>query len=777
MAVSSKARRTAALLAATMLVSVVPAWAQGTAPAEKSPPPAWTKQRVAPKGAPNIIVIMTDDVGFGASSTFGGPIPTPTFQALADAGVRYNKFHVTSVCSPTRAALLTGRNHNAVNMGSVADLPAPSEGYTAIIPKTAATMAEVLRQNGYATGMIGKSHLTPAWETGPNGPFDRWPTGLGFDYYYGFIVAETDQFTPALYEGTRPIDPPRSPDYILDHDLADRAIDWIRKSRSVQPDKPFFLYYATGTMHTPLQAPAGWIARFKGKFDGGWDVMREETLKRQIRLGIVPPGTKLAPMPFGIPSWKSLSAGQRAHYARQMEVAAAMLAYADDQIGRVLAEVRAQGQAENTMVIYIQGDNGASGEGTLQGLMNHNDGYNDFQESEADAMKRSAAFGGPTVSGHYAAGWASALNAPFPWMKQYASHLGGTRDGMVISWPARIRTKGEIRSQYHHVVDIYPTVLAAAGIPIPDSVNGVEQQRVDGVDMTYSFRDAKAPSTHRTQYYNMFGNAAYYADGWLASTTPINLPWKSLTVATDVPFAERKWELYNLNKDFSQTDDISGRYPEKLAELKAAFAVEARRNNVIPGYRGGSFFSWDPDHEKPQSFTYYGRMSHIEMPVAPDLLARSFTIRADIDVGDDARGVIVTQGGRFGGYSLAMVDGRPGFFYNAGGAGQFEILANRGVPAGKHVLEAKFAYDGGGRGKGGTLTLNVDGVRVAEGRIEKTLPILISVDERFDIGSDSGSAVTEHYAAPYAFSGEIGAIRIDTGPLDAGHASDARAGK
>lgn len=721
----------------------------------------WTQAARPAQGAPNIVLIMTDDVGFGASSTFGGPIPTPTFQSLADHGLRYNRFHVTAICSATRAALLTGRNHHAVGMGTVADLPTQFDGYNPTIPDSAATVAKVLQQNGYSTALVGKSHVTPPWETGPAGPFTRWPTGLGFDYFYGFVHARTDQYAPTLHEGTRPVTLPKDASYILDKDLADRAIDWLHLQRSSAPDRPFFLYYATGSTHSPHQAPPEWIAKFKGQFDEGWDRMREQTLRRQIELGVVPKGTRLASRPLGIPAWKDVPRDQQKLFARQMEVYAGMLAFADHEIGRVIDAVRAEGVLDNTLVIFIQGDNGASGEGGLNGLMNESNSYNGLSEDQAEARRRIDELGSASMNANYAAGWATALNTPFPWMKQFASHLGGTRNGMVLSWPERIKQVGQVRSQYHHVTDIMPTILAAARIDPPNSVAGIEQSPIEGVDMSYSFDTAKAPSPHRRQYYEMLGNAAIYEDGWLASTVPVKAPWESFQASQGDNFADRTWELYNLEKDFSQTENVVRENPGILSRLKALFLKEAERNKVKPGYRGGGFFAWDKGHDERRSFVYEAPMTRIPMPVAPDILNRSFKITANVATGDRPSGTIVTQGGRFGGYCLCIVDGKPVFRYNAGAGGFYQVAAPDSLSKGDHHIIASFVYDGDGRGKGGRLDLEVDGKIVASGRIERTLSVEVSIDETFDIGSDTGTSVTEDGEVPFAFNGKIHRVSVE----------------
>ncbi|ABQ68218.1 sulfatase [Rhizorhabdus wittichii RW1] len=737
-----------------------------TAPAVSQPATLenWARTvRPAERGAPNVIVILTDDVGFGAASTFGGPVPTPTLQALANRGLRYNRFHVTAVCGATRAALLTGRNQNNVNMAVVPELPAAPDGYNTIIPKSAGTIAQLLRHNGYSTALIGKANVTPMWETGPAGPFDRWPTGLGFDYYYGFMTAETDEYSPPLYENTRPVDPPAQPDYILDRDLADHAIGWLREQHELGSQRPFFLYYATGSTHAPLQAPADWIAKFRGQFDQGWDKLREETLRRQIATGIVPRGTRLAPRAPGIPAWDSIAPEDRKLYARQMEVYAGMLAFSDHQIGRVLDAVRAMGQEDNTLVVFIEGDNGASGEGSLTGVINAWNPVNGIAEDAAENRRRIDEWGGPDTQPHYAAGWAVAMNTPFPWMKQYASHLGATRAGMVLSWPKRIAAKGEIRTQYTHVIDVLPTILAAANIQPPESLDGERQQKLDGLDMSYSFDAPKAPSERRVQYYNLLDNAGIYKDGWLASTTPNSVPWNFM-MQKSVPFASRNWELYDLDRDFSQSTDLARRYPAKLEEMKALYREEAARNHVLPGFNPTTTFLWEKNHAAPSSTTFGGPVSRLPWGMAPDVLNRSFTIQAHVSVSaPEPDGALVTQGGRFGGYCLCVERGLPTFVYNAGGAGLYQISSTAPLSPGAHQIDAAFDYDGGGRGKGGTVTLEIDGRIVATGRVEHTIPIMFALDEDFNIGRDSGTTVKAGYALPFTFKGDIASVTIQLG--------------
>ncbi|HZW89476.1 MAG TPA: arylsulfatase, partial [Myxococcaceae bacterium] len=548
----------------------------------KDSKPDFPKEVEPPKGAPNVLLILTDDVGFGASSPFGGPIRTPTFQRVADAGLRYNAFHTTALCSPTRAALISGRNHHSVASGSITEFATGYPGYNSLVPKSAGTVAQVLRDYGYGTSWFGKMHNVPDWMTSQAGPFELWPTGLGFDYFYGFIGGDSDQWHPALYENKTPIEPYLgNPSYILNNDLADKAIEWMRMQHALAPNKPWFLYYATGTDHAPHHAPKEWIAQYKGQFDQGWDKVREETLARQIKMGIVPANTQLTKRPEQIPAWDSLSADQKRLYARMMEVYAGALSHADHEIGRLIDAVQETGQLDNTIVIYIMGDNGASAEGTLQGTTNEvATAANGVQESLPFLLSMIDQLGGPTTYNHYPVGWAHAMDAPMQWTKQVASHFGGTRNGMAIAWPNRIKDKGAVRAQFCHVIDIVPTIYEAIGIKPPKVLDGVKQKPIEGTSLVYTFAAGNAPTKHTVQYFEMFGNRAIYKNGWMASTTPLRLPW--VTSGNDPSPDDFKWELYNVSEDFSQAKDVAATNPAKLKELQAAFDVEAKKYNVYP---------------------------------------------------------------------------------------------------------------------------------------------------------------------------------------------------
>jgi arylsulfatase len=730
----------------------------------KDSTPDFPKGVEAPQGAPNVLLILTDDVGFGASSTFGGPIQTPNFQRLADSGLRYNEFHTTALCSPTRAALITGRNHHSVASGVITEMATGYPGYNSLVPKSAGSVGEVLRESGYNTSWFGKMHNVPDWMSSQAGPFDLWPSGLGFEYFYGFLGGDSDQWHPALYENTRPIEPYLGkPDYILDHDLADRAIDWMRMQHALAPNKPWLLYYATGTAHAPHHAPKEWIEKYKGQFDQGWDKVREETLARQIKLGIVPPNTQLTKRPEQIPAWDSLSADQKRLYAHMMEVYAGALSYADNQIGRVLDALEESDQRDNTLVIFEMGDNGASAEGSLQGTTNEiATAANGVKEDLPYLLSMMDQLGGPMTYNHYPVGWAHAMDSPMQWTKQVASHFGGTRNGLVISWPARIKDKGGIRSQFCHVIDIVPTIYEAIGITPPAVLDGVQQKPLDGVSLAYTFDDAKAPTRHATQYFEMQGNRAIYKDGWMASTTPLRLPW--VTAGFEPSPDDFKWELYHIDEDFSQANNVVDKYPDKLKELQDAFDVEARKYNVYP--LDSSMASRVDPAIRPSltrgrtEFTYYPGMVRIPEGSAPDFKNKSWAIAGEVTIPDDgASGVLATIGGRFGGWALLLQDSKPEFVYALSNQSQhkFRITSDQAIPPGNHVVRVQFKYDGRGVGKGATATLFVDGQQVAQGQIPQTVPARFSLDETFDVGEDTGTPVVEDYAdrMPYPFTGTL----------------------
>ncbi len=723
------------------------------------------KEVQAPKGAPNVLLILTDDVGFGASSTFGGPIPTVTMDRLAKAGLRYNQFHTTALCSPTRAALLSGRNHHSAATGIIMELGTGFPGYNSLMPKSAGTFAEILKQNGYNTSWYGKNHNVPDWQNSQAGPFDLWPTGLGFEYFYGFIGGDTSQWNPALFEGTKPVEPPHdAKDYFFDKDMADHTINWLRMQHAVAPEKPFLAYYAPGTAHAPHHAPKDWIAKFKGKFDQGWDKVREETFARQKQMGIIPTNTRLTERSTGIPAWDSLNADQKKVFAHMMEVYAAALAHADYQMGRILDAIEAQGKLDNTLVIYIQGDNGASGEGGMQGLLNEMTMFNAIPEDFKEVLRRMGELGSPTTFNHYPVGWAHAMDTPFQWTKQIASHFGGTRNGLVISWPARIKDKGGLRTQFSSVIDIMPTILEAVGVPAPTSINGVAQKPIEGTSLVYSFDDAKAPSKHTTQYFEMFANRGIYHDGWVAATTPPIAPWVSIAKPIDVN--DYKWELYNVGEDFSEANNLAELEPAKLKELQELFWTEAAQFNVLP-IDNSRVERFDVTNRPSlttgrDEFTYYPGLVRIPEGAAPDLKNKSYQIKAEVEIPKvGAGGMLITHGGRFSGYGLYLLKGKPVFLYNLAGVARYDIASKDKLAPGKHTILFDFEYDGGGLGKGGVGTLLVDGKKVATGRIERTLPFRLSLDETLDCGEDTGTPVSEDYHVPFKFTGKIEKVTIE----------------
>lgn len=718
-----------------------------------------------PAGAPNVVVVLLDDVGFGAASTFGGPIPTPTLDRVANAGLRYNQFHTTALCSPTRAALLTGRNHHSAHMGAITEIAYGFPGYDGIIPQSTATIAQILRMNGYSTGMFGKAHVTPMWETSPAGPFDRWPTGLGFDRFYGFLGGETSQYEPALYDQTTPIEPyVGREDYHLSEDLADRAIEWMRLQKTSGPDKPFFMYFAPGATHTPHQVWPEWSERFRGQFDDGWDELRERIHTRQIELGIIPPGTLLTPRPVEIGSWADYDDRFKPVASRLMEVYAGFLSHVDAQVGRVVDAIEELGQWDNTLFIYLCGDNGASAEGTVNGCWSAPSFQNGFPEDPEWLLAHIDDFGTARCENHYNVGWAWALDAPFQWMKQVASHFGGTRNGLAISWPAGIDSAGEQRSQFHHVIDVAPTILDVAGIAEPAMVNGIEQKPIEGVSMRYSFADADAESTRTTQYFEILGNRAVYHDGWVACCFHGRLPW----VRTQShPFGDtERWELYRLADDFSQGVDLAAEYPDILADLKVVFDTEARKYNVYPlndQTTGRALPRSRPSLlEGKTTATFYRENVRIPELATIDVKNTSFTLRAQVHVPPGgAEGVIICQGGSLAGWSLYVQNGAVSYTYNYLGHDITTIASESSVPEGDCAIGLTFAYDGGGIGKGGAVTLDVNGSAVAAGRVDKTVPFLFSMSgETLDVGVDTGSAVGP-YPSRFRFTGDIHRIDVE----------------
>ena len=727
-----------------------------------TPPPRFEVK--APAGAPNVLIVLIDDMGFGQSSAFGGPIHMPTVEQLANEGLRYNEFHTTALCSPTRAALLTGRNHHMNNMGSITETATAFPGQTGQRPNKVAPLAEMLRLNGYSTAAFGKSHETAAWESSPSGPTDRWPTRSGFDKFYGFIGGETNQWAPLLYDGMTQVEPSHDPKYNFMTDMSDQAIKWVQAEKSLTPDKPFFVYFAPGATHAPHHVPKEWIAKYKGKFDQGWDKLREETLARQIKLGVVPEGTKLAPKPEAIKDWAALTPDEKKLFARQMEVFAGFGEYADTEIGRLIEAIKATGQLDNTLIFYIVGDNGASAEGGMTGLFNEYSYFNGAQETVQDMLKHYDEWGGPTTYPHYAAGWAVAGDSPFEWTKQVASSYGGTRNGMVIHWPKGIAAKGELRSQWHHVIDIAPTILEAADLPEPKSVDGTPQAPIEGVSLGYTFADAKAPSRHTTQYFEILGNRAIYSDGWLAGTVH-RAAWE---LKVRRPLEDDVWELYNTQMDFSLANDLAAKNPEKLKELQDLFLKEAVEYNVLPlddrlTERFVASMVGRPDLMAGRtSLTVYDGMKGMSENVFINLKNKSHTITAEVEIPKKgANGVIIAQAGRFGGWSFYLMDGKPTYTYNWLGLERYTVAAKKAVPAGKATIRFEFAYDGGGLGKGGMGTLFVNGTKVAAGRIDKTQFAVFSADEGADVGADEGTPVTEAYKVPFKFTGKIAEVKIE----------------
>jgi arylsulfatase len=721
----------------------------------------------APEGAPNVVIVLIDDLGFGATSTFGGPIRTPAFDKLAENGLRYNNFHTTALSSPTRAALKSGRNHHQVNKGFITGMATGFPGSTGQIPDTTASLAEMLRLNGYSTGAFGKWHETALWETSVSGPFARWPTGQGFDKFYGFIGGETNQWAPFLFDGVTQVELPNDPNYHFMTDMTEKARAWIKHQKALTPDRPSFVYFAPGATHAPHHVPKPWIDKWKGKFDQGWDKLREETLARQIQAGVVPPGTKLAPKPAAINDWDKLGADEKRLFARQAEVFAAFVEYTDHEIGRMLKAFDEVGEAENTLVFYIAGDNGTSGEGGANGMFNEYTYFNGVHEKVDDMLKVIDKWGGPETYPHMAAGWAVAFDAPFGWMKQVPSDFGGTRNGMVEHWPKGIKARNEVRTQFSHVIDVAPTVLQAAGLPEPKVVNGTPQLPMAGTSLVYSFDNAMAKERHTTQYFEIAGNRAIYHHGWFARTIH-RAPWESKgrrALKDDV------WELYDVRSDFSLTNDVAAKHPKKLAELQAVFMKEAAKNSVLP-LDDRVFERLDaqavhrPDLMRGRtSIALAEGMTGMLEGTFINVKNRSKTITAEVEVPEGGgNGTVFAQGGRFGGWSLYVKDGVPAYDYNFLGLQRTSIAGTKKLAAGKAVLRFDFAYDGGGPAKGGMGTLFVNDEQVAEGRIEHTQPGIFSADETADVGIDLGTPVVEAIGAEAKsrFTGRIPKLMVQT---------------
>ncbi len=738
----------------------------------KNSKPYWPPQIVPPKGAPNVLLIMTDDAGYGVAGTFGGVIPTPAMDRVANAGLRYTQFHSTALCSPTRAALITGRNHHSSGFGVISEQATGYPGYDSIIGVNNATIGEILKQNGYATSWFGKNHNTPAFQYSAAGPFDQWPSGMGFDYFYGFMGGDSSQWQPYLFQNTTQIFPwVGKPDYNLITDEADNAIDHIKQLNAVAPDKPFFVYYVPGATHAPHHPTQEWIDKFKGKFDMGWNEMREQIFANQKKLGVIPANTQLTPWPDDLPKWDTLDADSKKLFARQAEVFAAYVAYSDNEIGRVIQAVDDLGKLDNTLIIYIEGDNGTSAEGSTLGTPSEVITIQGIDIPVKDQLKFYDIWGSDKTYPHMSVAWSWAFDTPFKWTKQVASHFGGTRQGMAMAWPARIKDAGGIRTQFHHMIDIVPTLLEAAGIPAPVMVNGVAQKPIEGVSMTYSWDKANAnvPSTRKTQYFEMFGNRAIYHDGWYACTTPPSPPWLMGTSAMPDVLNGYKWELYNLTEDFSQYNDLSAKMPDKLREMQEMFLMEAAKYNVFPLDNSilERLVAPRPSATAGRSeFAYSGIMSGIPASDAPSILNKSYTITADVTVPDgESNGMLVTTGGRFGGYGFYLLKGKPVFLYNFVDLARFRWEGTDALTPGKHTIIFDFKSDGPGFGKGGTGILTVDGKEVANQKIPHTVPFIMPWDETFDVGVDTRTGVNdEDYQVPFRFTGDIAKLTVALQP-------------
>jgi arylsulfatase A-like enzyme len=727
-----------------------------------TPPPRFGVQ--APEGAPNVVIVLIDDIGFGASSAFGGPIRMPTLEKMAGNGLRYNRFHTTALCSPTRVALLTGRNHHVNNAGAIMELATGFPGNTGIRPQSVTPLAQILRMNGYSTAAFGKYHETPPWEVSTSGPFDRWPTGSGFDKFYGFIGGETNQWAPAIFDGVTRVEHDMSPSYHFTTDMTNQAVKWVSAQHSLTPDKPFYVYFATGATHAPHHAPKEWIARYKGQFAGGWDKLRDDTYARQKAMGVIPAEAKLTPRPQEIPAWDDMSADQKRLFERQMETFAGFAEHTDNEVGRLAAQLEALGELDNTLFFYIVGDNGASAEGGPEGAYNEMMALNGIVGTYDQMAGHVEDWGSPTTFPHYAIGWAWATNTPFQWTKQVASHFGGTRNGMVLQWPKGIKAKGEIRSQFHHVIDVAPTALQAAGIPEPKTVNGVEQRPMDGVSMLYTVDDAKAAGTRKTQYFEMFGNRAIYHDGWVAATRH-SIPW---LMVKNPPLQDDVWELYNVDADFSQADNLAAKNPEKLKELQDLFMQEAERNFVLPiddrrSERFNPAIAGRPDLLGGRTtMTVFDGMTGIMENAFINVKGVRHSITAEVVVPDaGTEGVIIAQAGYFGGWALYMKGGRVMHDYNFFGLSHTKVASPKALAPGRHTIVYEFVPDEAKPGTGGKSTLSIDGQLVAEGHIPKTQPFVFSADEGVDVGVDNETMVSDDYKPGATdFKGEIVKVTV-----------------
>jgi arylsulfatase A-like enzyme len=736
-----------------------------------SDPGQFPKPVQAPKGAPNILLVLIDDAGFGQFSTFGGGIPSPTMDKLAAEGLRFNHFHTTALCSPTRAALITGRNHHSAAFAGITECATGYDGYTCILPKSCGTIGEVLRQNGYMTAWIGKNHNTPAWETSAAGPFDRWANGLGFDYFYGFNAGDMNHWNPILYQNRDLVPAADDPNYHLTTDIADKAIGWMRNVKAIAPDKPYFLYVATGATHAPHHTPKEWIEKFKGRFDAGWDEYRKATLERQKKAGVVPENTQLTERSKGLPAWDSLNADQKRLYARMMEVFAGYAAHCDYELGRVVDAAKQLPDADNTLIIYVAGDNGASAEGGLEGSLCENAFFNGIAEKWQDNLKAIDELGGPKHFNHFPSAWAHAMNTPFQWTKQVASHFGGTRNPMIISWPAKIKDKGGLRSQFLHTIDIVPTLYAVCGVTAPTDLNGVKQKPIEGISFDFIFADAKAESRRKTQYFELGCNRGLYHEGWMASC-PAFVPWDPNRDEFDPDKAP--WELYKIDDDFSQANDLAAQYPDKLRQLQDLWWIEAAKYNVLPLDWRGTIRMNAEAMGRPSlvshrnKLTYYPGVVGLPDGASPPMCNKSWTITADVELPEDAaNGMIITHGGLEGGYGLYLRAGKPVFVYNYLSIERPTFAATQALSKGKAQIVVDFAYDGGGMGKGGEITMSANGKKIAGGRLARTIPIQFSLGEGVDIGMDIGSPVDFTYKLPFAFTGKIERVTVELEPQPA----------
>jgi arylsulfatase A-like enzyme len=744
--------------------------------------PWWAPRVVPPKGAPNVLLIMTDDQGFGAPSTFGGVIPTPTMDRIARDGLRYTNFHSTSLCSPTRAAIITGRNHHSVGFGVVGEIATGYPGYDSIIPIEKGTIGTILKANGYATSWFGKDHNTPFYQSSQAGPFDQWPNGMGFDYFYGFVGGDASQWQPNLFRNTTAVYPfLNNPGWNLETAMADEAIQHIKQLKEIAPGKPWFVYYVPGATHAPHHPTPEWVKKISDMhlFDEGWNKVREEIFANQKRLGIMPENAKLTPWPEGLAQWDSLSFEEKKLFIKQADAYGAYLAYADHEIGRVVQAVEDLGELDNTLIIYIGGDNGASAEGMVNGTPNEFTTFNGISVPVKDQFLWYPFWGSERTFPHFAAGWAWAMDTPFKWVKQVPSHFGGTAQGVVMSWPGHITDRGAIRRQFSHVIDIVPTILEAAGIEQPDTINGIKQIPIEGVSMAYTWDkgNANAKTRHTTQYFEMLGNRAIYQDGWVAATTPVTLPWElSIKTPPDV-ITGYNWELYDVQEDPTQFNDLAAKMPEKLKQMQDLFYAEAKKYNVLP-LDNTTLARWNTPRPSLTAgrtdFEYSGELTGVPGAAAPNIKNKSYTITAEVEVPDGgAEGMIVTQGGRFGGYGLFLSKGEFGV-----GRGRVVFLYNLldlkrtawegpELTAGKHTIVYDFKLDGPGLGKGGTGVLTVDGKEVAKNSMEHTTPITFPEDETFDVGQDTrtGVALLEYrYDPPFKFTGKINKLTFKLEP-------------